>query len=242
MIEAHQRLCVWVGLLFLPLFWLGLVVAGWFPPPTPHMSADEVLRMFDEDRNSIRIGVWILTAASPVLGFFGAALSHQIRRSVGASPLAVAQALAAACIILEFIFPQMIWQAGAFRAQRSADLVQLCYDIGWLMYMGVVGTAMMQMILCGIAVLSDRRAEPLVPRWVAFVCFWAALGVSGGSFCVFTQSGPLAWNGLIAFWLLAVSFFIWMLTMSWAMLRASRRVECEETELVSRDELQISRG
>jgi hypothetical protein len=108
------------------------------------------------------------------------------------------------------------------------------------MYMGVVCTAMMQMILCGIAVLSDRRAEPLVPRWVAFVCFWAALGVSGGSFCVFTQSGPLAWNGLIAFWLLAVSFFIWMLTMSWAMLRASRRVECEETELVSRDELQIS--
>jgi hypothetical protein len=116
----------------------------------------------------------------------------------------------------------MIWQAGAFRAERNPELVQLCYDIGWLMYIGVVGTAIVQMLLCGVAILQDRRPEPLVPRWAAYVCFWAGLGVAGGSFCVFTRTGPLAWNGLIAFWLLAVAFFVWMLTMSWAMLRASR--------------------
>jgi hypothetical protein len=157
------------------------------------------------------------------LAFYGAALTHQIRRCVGAtSPLATAQTLVAACLILEFIFPQMIWQAGAFRGERNADLVQLCYDLGWLMYIGVVGTAMVQMVLCGIAVVADRHAEPLVPRWVAYVCLWSTLGVAGGAFCVFFQRGPLGWNGLIAFWLLAVAFFVWMLTMSWAMLRCSR--------------------
>lgn len=223
MTEKHQRLCVWVGLGFLPLFWLGLMVAGWFPPPTPNLSVDEVARMFSEDRVRIRIGVLILTSAAPLLAGYGAALTHQIRRSVGAtSPLETAQSLVAACLILEFIIPQMIWQAGAFRAERSPELVQLCYDIGWLMYIGVVGTAIVQMALCGVAILQDRRPEPLVPRWAAYVCFWAGLGVAGGSFCVFTRTGPLAWNGLIAFWLLAVAFFVWMLTMSWAMLRASR--------------------
>ena len=223
MTEAHQRLCIRVGLGFLPLFWLGLMVAGWFSPPTPNMTAAEVTRMFSEDRARIRIGVLILTSAAPLLAFYGAALTHQIRRSVGASsPLATAQSLVAACLILEFIIPQMIWQAGAFRAERSPELVQLCYDIGWLLYIGVVGTAIVQMVLCGLAILQDRRPEPLIPRWVAYVCFWAGLGVAGGSFCVFTQTGPVAWNGLIAFWLLAVAFFIWMLTMSWAMLRASR--------------------
>ncbi len=240
MIERHQRLCVWIGLAFLPLFWLGLLVAGWFPPPSPDMSADQVMHMFDEDRTAIRTGVWILTAAAPLLAFFGAALTHQIRRSIGASPLAGAQTLVAACLILEFIFPQLIWQAGAFRVERDAQLVQLCYDIGWLMYIGVVGTAMVQMALCGIAIMSDRRAEPLVPRWVAYVCFWAALGVAGGSFCVYTRTGPIAWNGVIAFWLLAVAFFIWQLTMSWAMLRASRRVERDELDLVARDELALT--
>lgn len=223
MTESHQRLCIWVGLLFLPLFWLGLMVAGWFPPPSPNMTAADVARMFSEDRARIRIGVLILTSAAPLLAGYGAALTHQIRRSVGAtSPLATAQSLVAACLILEFIFPQMIWQAAAFRGDRDPELVQLCYDIGWLLYIGVVGTAIVQMVLCGLAILLDRRPQPLIPRWAAYVCFWAGLGVAGGSFCVFTQTGPLAWNGLIAFWLLAVAFFVWMLTMSATMLRASR--------------------
>jgi Domain of unknown function (DUF4386) len=223
MTEAHQRLCIWVGLIFLPLFWLGLMVAGWFPPPTPDMTASNVARMFTEDRTRIRIGVLILTSAAPLLACYGAALTHQIRRSVGAmSPLATAQSLVAACLILEFIIPQMIWQAGAFRADRNPELVQLCYDIGWLMYIGVVGTAIVQMLLCGLAILQDRRPRPLIPRWAAYVCFWSGIGVAGGSFCVFTRTGPIAWNGLIAFWLLAVAFFVWMLTMSAMMLRASR--------------------
>lgn len=223
MIERHQRACIWVGLLFLPLFWLGLVVAGWFPPPRADLSADEVQQMFGEDRTRIRIGVLILTSAAPLLACYGAALTHQIRRSAGEwTPLATAQTLVAACLILEFIFPQMIWQTAAYRAERSPEFVQLCYDIGWLMYIGVVGTAMVQMVLCGIAILSDRRQPPLIPRWTAYVCFWSAIGIAGGAFCVFFQTGPLAWNGLIAFWLLAVAFFVWMLTMSWSMLRASR--------------------
>lgn len=221
--ETHQRLSIWLGLAFLPLFWLGLVIAGWFPPPSPGLTVTQVQQMFASDRGRIRVGVLILTTAAPLLGFYGAALTHQIRRNLGAdSPLATAQSLVAACLILEFIFPQMIWQAGAFRSERSPELVQLCYDLGWLMYIGVVGTAMVQMVLCGIAILGDRNPEPLLPRWTAYICFWSALGVAGGSFCIFFQNGPLSWNGVIAFWLLAVAFFVWMLTMSWGMLRASR--------------------
>src|SRR5581483_77139 len=96
------------------------------------------------------------------------------------------------------------------------------------MYIGVVGTAMVQMALCGIAIMSDRRAEPLVSRWVAYVCFWAALGVAGGSFCVYTRTGPIAWNGVSAFWLLGVAVFGWQFTMRCGMLPASRRVERDE--------------
>jgi hypothetical protein len=222
---AHQRACVWLGLAFFPLFALGLLVAGWLPPPSPHTTAVEVARMYAEHRARIRVGVWILTAAAPLLAFYGAALSYHIRRTLGPSPLVTAQSLAAACLILEFIFPQLIWQAAAFRSDRDPALVLLFHDVGWLLYMGVVGTAMVQMAICAVAIFSDRRPNPLIPRWAAYVCAWTTLGVAGGSFCVFTQTGPVAWNGIIAFWLLAVSFFIWMVTMSTFMIASTRRTD-----------------
>ena len=46
--------------------------------------------------------------------------------------------------------------------------------------------------------------------------------VAGGGSCVFTQTGPFRWNGILAFWLLAVSFFIWMVTMGTYVIKASR--------------------
>lgn len=48
--------------------------------------------MFSEDRDRIRVGIWIATGAAPLLGFFVAAMSHQIRRIAGPdTPLATAQ-------------------------------------------------------------------------------------------------------------------------------------------------------
>lgn len=84
MTERQQRLCVWGGLTFAPLFFVGFwLFAGFIPPPAPGVSADAVAQMFAEGRGRIRIGIWIACAAAPFLAFFVAALTHQIRRIVG---------------------------------------------------------------------------------------------------------------------------------------------------------------
>lgn len=226
--ESHQRLCVWAGLIFLPLLFAGLVVAGFLVPPAPSLGADAIGAMFVENRTSIRIGILMATIAAAFLAFYGAALSHQIRRIAGGpSPLATAQTIAATCLLLEFIFPQMVWQAAAYRPERAAELVQMLNDFAWLAYVGVDSTAIAQMVIMAIVILQDRRSEPLIPRWCGFLSAWCAVGIVGGSFCVFVQSGMLAWDGLISWWLLITSFCIWMIVMSWQMLRASRRVEDE---------------
>lgn len=224
--ESNQRLSVWLGLAFAPLLFIGLTVAGFIPPPPPTMDANAVADMFNQNRTSIRIGIWITTAASPLLAFFVASISHMIRQIVGRpSPLITAQTVAGCCLILEFIFPQMVWQACAYRVERMPELVQMLNDVAWLCYMGVVGTAITQMFIVALVILQDNRPEALVPRWVAFLSLWSAVGVAGGSFCIFVKTGPIAWNGLISWWLLAVSFTIWMFVMGHQMLRISRHVE-----------------
>jgi hypothetical protein len=76
--------------------------------------------------------------------------------------------------------------------------------------------------------MTERQQRVCIALGLMFLpLFWLA----GGSLCVFVQHGPLAWNGVIAFWLLAIAFFIWMVTMSLTMLRASRRAERDGAEL-----------
>jgi hypothetical protein len=195
------------------------------------MSADAVARMFAEGRGRIRTGIWIACAAAPFLAFFVAALTHQIRRIAGNdSPLATAQLIAGSCLILEFLFPQLVWQTAAYRSERSPETIQMLNDLAWLPYVGIVGTAMVQMAIIAIVVFQDRRAQPLLPRWCAYLNIWTALGVAPGSFVVFVRNGPVAWNGILAWWVLCVSFFVWMVAMTWLMLRASRIAERTETE------------
>lgn len=221
---------VWMGFAFMPLFLLGFgVIAGFIPPPSPGDSAEEVARMFDDDRTRIRIGMWVTTAAAALLACFVTAISLQLRRmeGPGVGPLATLQAVSGALVVLEFIFPQMAWQTAAYRSERSPETIQMLNDIAWLCYLGVVSTFLLQCFAIVLATFRDTRADPVFPRWMAYVTIWSALGVSGGSMVVFTRSGPFAWNGVIAWWLLVVAFFVWMVATTWALLRAIRQEERE---------------
>ncbi|WP_354698549.1 hypothetical protein DSM112329_04232 [Paraconexibacter sp. AEG42_29] len=229
MSERHQRLCALAGFGFAPVFLIGFVfVAGFVPPPSPQMSAEAVQQMFLEDRDRIRVGILIATVAAPLLAFYVAALTHQIRQIAGSeSPLGAVQLVAGSCLLLEFLFPQLVWQTAAYRPERDAATVQMLNDLAWLPFVGIVGTAIVQMVVMAIVVLQDHSEAPLLPRWSAYVSLWSSFGVASGSLAVLTHSGPLAWNGLLTWYVLSVSFFTWMASMTVLMVRASRRVEAK---------------
>jgi hypothetical protein len=176
-----------------PTILIGLAIAGFLIPPAPSLDDAAICQLFDNNRNAIRSGILITTLAAPFLAFFVGALSHQIRRIArGTSPLASAQTAAGACLILEFIISQMVWQTAAFRENRDSALIQLLNDYSWLSYVGVDGTAIVQMLIIGFVIFQDDRPEPLLPRWCGFLSLLAALGIFAGSFYVFFKWGPLA--------------------------------------------------
>ena len=58
------------------------------------------------------------------------------------------------------------------------------------------------------------------PRWVGFAAIWSAILFILGALVPFFYSGPFAWNGLIAFWLVAIIFFGCIFVMWWMTVKA----------------------
>jgi hypothetical protein len=83
--------------------------------------------------------------------------------------------------------------------------------MAWIPFVGLTSTAAVQVACFGIAVLLDKRERPLFPRWLGYYNLWVALMFTPGTFNVFFHNGPLAWNGIIAWYLPLAVFATWMI-------------------------------
>ena len=60
MSARSQRACIWCGVAFMVLFFLGFgVIARYIPPPDPGDTAAEVAARYRDDANAIRTGMLI---------------------------------------------------------------------------------------------------------------------------------------------------------------------------------------
>jgi uncharacterized small protein (DUF1192 family) len=143
--------------------------------------------------------------------------------------------IAGGLLVLVFVMPMFTWQAAAFRPDRPAATTQALNDLAWLPFVGIVMTVLLQWAVTAIAIFTDRRQEPVFPRWMGYLTLWACVGIVPGGFIVFFKSGPLAWNGILGWWVLIITFFIWMVCMSVVLLRAIAHEERDEALRVAAD-------
>lgn len=213
-----------------PVFFIGLgLIAHFIPPPAPSQDAETVARMYSEHTDRIRIGVFIAASAAVLLAPYFATLGVQMLRIEGRhSPLAYTQMMCGALLVLVFIVPMFTWQAAAFRPERAPETTQALNDLAWLPFVGIVTTFLMQAVVIAIAILGDKRQHPVFPRWAGYLNAWVCLGIVPGSFVVFFKTGPLAWNGVFGWWVLILTFFLWLCVMSVLLMRAIAQQEREE--------------
>jgi hypothetical protein len=77
------------------------------------------------------------------------------------------------------------------------------------------------MLCVGLCVFSDKASNPIFPRWAGYLSlFCATLTLPGFPVGTF-QSGPLAWNGLLSFWIALTATIAWMTVMSFLTIRAA---------------------
>jgi hypothetical protein len=237
---SAQRMLIWTGPALMGIFFVGFWVLGDFiPPPSPERSPQQVVEFFRTDTELKRLGLWMVAFAGALVCTWSVAISCQLRRIEGSiAPLAYVQMLLGALLALEFIFPTFVWQAILYRPETtSAELTYRLNDVAWLPFVGVVSTGVLQAISIGIATLMDTSERPVFPRWCGYFNFWVATTFMPAGLVVFFKHGPFAWNGVLAWWLLLVGFFLWLVVMTWLVLGNLREQTAAATQLVSTREV-----
>ncbi|MEV3902574.1 hypothetical protein AB0K11_09640 [Mycobacterium sp. NPDC050551] len=218
-----QRVGAWSGTVMILLY--GTCFSGLarlFPPLSPTASADEIAAFFVDHKLWIRFGVaGALLTAVLALPFL-AALVLRIRRAEGGwGMLSVTQVFAATIFVPALIFPLMMLAAAAFRPEdRPPEITRALNDLFWLWFIGIVGTIVVQNITLAVASFIDKADPPTFPRWYGYLNLWVATLSLPGCVVVVFNDGPLAWNGVFAFYLPGLVLVIWIVATTVVMLRS----------------------
>ncbi len=199
-----------ISMLMVTVFYAGgmFAISGFLPPPSPALSQTEVVSFYAENRTAIISG---LTLAFVGVGFMlplciiGCVFMVEVESKDGFPFFTVMQGLCAVVTVLFTAFPNFMWMTAAFRVDRSAELIVLMHDLGWIMWATPSWGFAFQLICIAMVGLKDKREKPFIPRWMSYLALWLAIGVAPTPLVPFyTASGPFAWDGLFTFW---VAFF-----------------------------------
>lgn len=226
-----QLWCVYSAFAFIVFFLIGWVgLAGFVPPNSPAASAEEIAQFYRGNLWGIRVGMVISISASALLLAWGGAVCSQMLRIEGSrAPLTWGWIAAQGCVFIEFAYPCAFWLNAAFRPE-NADRVQTFNDLGWMPFMGIVCTGIFQMVALAVVTLRDKRASPVFPRWYAFFQLWCAVGVALTFGVWMFKAGPLAWNGIIGFWIPVTTYFLWVVVTTMVTARAIRHDDGSDSD------------
>jgi hypothetical protein len=224
-----QKIFAWSGPVSLLMVMVGCMMAGFLPPPSPAATAEQIATFFRAHGNMILIcGVIFMLSSVPFFLFIGE-LSAQIRRIEGnRRTFTYAQLAMGIGSMSAILLYALAWSVAAYRPERSADVIQAFNDLGFFCIVMASPPAMGQVLMIGLATLSDKRAKPIFPRWFGYVSVFCAIAVLPGVLCVLVKTGPLAWDGMLANTIPAFSFLPWCILTAVMLVRAINQQAAEE--------------
>jgi hypothetical protein len=220
----HQVACAWGGLIGVTLILVALVVAGYFIPPKASATASEIAEFYRLSPFTIRLGLLIGILGTAGWASLVSVMWVQLGRiGHGArSVMATLHMITGAAVYILLTLFMVLLAAAAFRPERAPESTQLLHDIGWFMAFLAAVPFVLQALAAGLAILGDRRENPIFPRWVGYLGLWVAALLLPGDALLFFKTGPLAYDGVISYWIPLFGFGGWMAAQSWAALRAAK--------------------
>lgn len=218
----YQVLCSWAGP-FCAFLWIIalLFLADFIPPHDPQVGANEIARLYADNTTGIRLGMVLLLIGGVLYQPWVAAIAVQLKRIEGPqSPLTYVQLGLGTLFVLLFVLAAIFWQVAAFRPLEDPAITQRFNDLGWFMFLISVPILTVQGIALSLAIFKDAT-ERLFPRWFGWFNIWAQIVFLPGTLIPLFKTGPIAWNGILSFWIPAAVYTVWMCLLTWLLLRAA---------------------
>ena len=221
----HEKIGAWPGDIFIILFGISwCIIARFLPPPDPNATGDKISEFYQADTGIIQIGL-LITAFSCTFDYpWVAAISSQMKRIDGVSSVYTWTQLTSGTTGAFIIYmPMLIWLVVSFRIDRDPELMLLLNDLGWLIFTTTLAPFVAQNLSTALAILSDRSITPVFPRWVGFYNLAVTTLFLPAGLIIFFKTGPFAQDGILAFWIPLIDFFIWMLVMTFFLFKANHQ-------------------
>jgi hypothetical protein len=216
---------IWISAFFL--------FPGFTHPMSPAMTAAQVADFYRDPAHLSRIRYsmilfnWFGVGLVPMLTL----LVMQIRRMAHRTPILSYCLLGcAAGGPAVFLIADLFWLLAAFDPGRDPQLTQMFNDLAWMTFATAVPFLIGQSLIIALAIYLDRPDRPVFRRWVAHFNVMIAAALVPAAFTGLALSGPMAWNGLLPFWLKNTAIAAWIVVMSVALGRNIYRQRAEDCD------------
>jgi hypothetical protein len=200
-----------------------MVMAGFLPPPSPSLSAEQAAAVWQHQTNLKRLGLILCVWGGTLYVTFTMAVMFALRHNErDGGILAKAQAALGVFGTVYFTLNFFILSMTPYRVETNPSSIEPLHDLGFAMTFAPVAPFTFQYLLIALAILQDRSPAPVFPRWTGYVNIMCGLLLVPASLIPMFKTGPLAWNGLFSFWIPVVEFTAWFFVMFLPMRRFPR--------------------
>lgn len=220
-----RLICAWAGPAGIVGALIGWLIAGVLPvPPAASLTADQIVDFYTVNPTATRTGLLIAILALSGIGALVAVIAITMLSMEGRNPiLSFLQLVAGAVTWVLLIVPLVIMQVATFRPDRAPELTLMLNDLAWILFIPPVGPFVVQNVAIGAAILLDRSAVPVLPRWIGYLNLWVAFLFLPGTLSYFFTGGPFAWQGIFSFWLALSAYALWAFVMGFSIRAAIKR-------------------
>jgi hypothetical protein len=213
---------IWISAFFL--------FPGFTPPMSPTMPADQVAAFYRDPQNLSRVRYsmilfnWFCVCLIPILIL----MVMQIRRMAHRTPIfsyCMLGCVSGAPTL--FLVANVCWLLAAFRPERNPELTQMLNDFAWITFTTLVPFLIAQSVILALAIYFDDQPRPVFKRWVAHFNLLVAAALVPAAFVGLALTGPMAWDGVLSFWLKNIAIAVWIVVMGVVLGQAVYRERAE---------------